>query len=170
MKVLRNDGDACVTVVELAPPTALAPSEPLPASAASLAYLSPESLLGFTPDPRVDLWALGVLLYRCAYGRLPFRATTPEELHRALERPVAVPATFSAETDLLLTGFFDRAFAHRSAVRFQSARTMGETFRALLEEAERISEDESPLAFHAGRPLGSLATIIPISMAARARS
>jgi len=108
-------------------------------------YASPETLLGFSPDERVDCWAFGVLLYRCAYGRLPFRARSPEELLAAFSRPAAVPDGFGESTDALLTGFFERCFAHRSASRFQSARTIGSTFAALVSEAQRISHD--PFSF-----------------------
>ncbi|MCB9495552.1 MAG: serine/threonine protein kinase [Fibrobacteria bacterium] len=44
-------------------------------------YMAPESLeAGTDPDHRVDLYALGVLLYRLVYGRLPFRGS----LHQVL--------------------------------------------------------------------------------------
>ena len=129
-----------------------------------LGYASPETLLGFSPDNRVDCWAFGVLLYRCAYGRLPFRASTEIELLSALSRPVTVPEAFGASTDALLAGFFERCFAHRSAARLSSARTMGATFGALVSEAQRISQD--PFSF---RPQRSHGVIVPITAGGRGR-
>ncbi len=114
-----------------------APAFPDPATG----YASPETLLGFAPDARVDCWAFGVLLYRCTYGQLPFRASHTDELLRALAFPIVVPVAFGGATDVLLSGFFERCFAHRSAARLSSARTIGATFAALLAEAARISGD-----------------------------
>jgi serine/threonine protein kinase len=129
-----------------------------------IGYGSPETLLGFTPDRRVDCWAFAVLLYRCAYGRLPFRARTSEELLSAVSRPLVVPEAFGPDTDALLVGFFERCFAHRSAVRLSCARAIGATFGALVSEAERISPD--PFSFRPQRPHG---VIVPISAAGRPR-
>ncbi|MEV4214394.1 serine/threonine-protein kinase [Micromonospora sp. NPDC049662] len=44
------------------------------------AYLAPEQLDGAPATPAADMYALGVLLYYCLSGRLPYRAQTPAEL------------------------------------------------------------------------------------------
>ncbi|MBI4860976.1 MAG: response regulator [Candidatus Riflebacteria bacterium] len=44
------------------------------------AYRPPEELLGEAADPRVDLYALGVLLFEMLTGRPPFRGATASEI------------------------------------------------------------------------------------------
>jgi Nif-specific regulatory protein len=46
----------------------------------SLAYIAPELFRGAKPDPRADLYSLGVLLYQNITGRLAFEGDTVTEL------------------------------------------------------------------------------------------
>lgn len=50
--------------------------------AGTLQYMAPEQLRGEMVDARVDLYALGCLLYRAVSGRHPFAASTPQEIIR----------------------------------------------------------------------------------------
>ena len=57
----------------------------------TLSYMSPEVLRGEGADYRSDLWALGVVLYEAASGRLPFEGRTGFELSSAILRELPKP-------------------------------------------------------------------------------
>jgi serine/threonine protein kinase len=52
----------------------------------TLPYMAPEILRGDDADHRSDLWALGVVLYKTASGRLPFEGRTGFEISAAIMR------------------------------------------------------------------------------------
>jgi serine/threonine protein kinase len=57
----------------------------------TLSYLAPEVLRGETADYRSDLWALGIVLYEAASGRLPFDGGTGFEISSAILRELPKP-------------------------------------------------------------------------------
>jgi serine/threonine protein kinase len=57
----------------------------------TLPYMAPEILRGEAADSRSDLWALGVVLYEAASGRLPFEGRTGFEISAAIMREVPNP-------------------------------------------------------------------------------
>jgi serine/threonine protein kinase len=57
----------------------------------TLPYMAPEILRGDPADYRTDLWALGVVLYEAASGRLPFEGRTGFEISSAIMREIPRP-------------------------------------------------------------------------------
>jgi serine/threonine protein kinase len=57
----------------------------------TLPYMAPEILRGEAADSRSDLWALGVVLYETASGRLPFGGRTGFEISSAIMREIQTP-------------------------------------------------------------------------------
>jgi serine/threonine protein kinase len=57
----------------------------------TLPYMAPEILRGDSADYRSDLWALGVVLYEAASGRLPFQGRTGFEISSAIMRELPTP-------------------------------------------------------------------------------
>lgn len=57
----------------------------------TLPYMAPEILRGDSADARTDLWALGVVLYELASGRMPFEGRTGFEISSAILREIPKP-------------------------------------------------------------------------------
>ncbi|KRX20109.1 Serine/threonine-protein kinase ULK3 [Trichinella nelsoni] len=67
----------------------------------SLLYMAPEMLLRQQFDPKADLWSVGVILYRCLYGRTPFIGNM-QSIRRQLQAvrgSVPLPTTVSLSVD-----------------------------------------------------------------------
>ncbi|MCO4760962.1 MAG: protein kinase [Myxococcales bacterium] len=94
-------------------------------------YMSPEQCRGEAVDPRSDIYAVGVMLYRCATGRLPFVSDQPLTLiYKHVSEAIPDPRTVSTHNisdtmaELLL-----RALAKDPNERFADAQQMRMAFR-----------------------------------------
>jgi serine/threonine-protein kinase len=117
------------------------------AVAGTLQYMPPEVLRGEPADARGDLWALGVVLYEMAAGRLPFAGNTGFEISSAIlrEPPAALPPRVPAG----LKAIIQRCLAKDPAQRYQRA---GEV-RAALEAVQSDSSVGLAAAGRKGLPL-----------------
>jgi serine/threonine protein kinase len=86
------------------------------------AYMSPEQAMGLAVDSRTDLYALGVLLYRMASGRMPFEAPTAASmlLAHATEAPTPV-LTLAPDTSPPLAALIMQLLQKEPAQRPASA-------------------------------------------------
>jgi len=99
----------------------------------SPAHMAPEQIEGGDVDARADVFGLGVLLYECMVGHLPFEGANPAQVLRRVldgrypeaqqERPL-VGAQWSK--------VLDRALAHAKNSRFADAGEMREAIAAEL--------------------------------------
>lgn len=91
-------------------------------------YMAPEQIRGEPVSPRTDLYAMGLILYQCAFGRYPWKyeGKTQFELYQTLlTEPPPIPKwATSAERR-----FFERALAKDPTDRFASAEEMLEALR-----------------------------------------
>src|SRR5918994_58944 len=91
----------------------------------TVAYMAPEQLLGGAIDHRVDLFALGVVLYEMVAGRLPFAGETITEVSdRILHDEPEALARFNYSTPHELEGIVRKALQKNPAFRYQSSREM----------------------------------------------
>jgi serine/threonine protein kinase len=85
----------------------------------TLPYMAPEILRGETADSRSDLWALGVVLYELASGRLPFAGRTGFEISSAIMREL--PNPLGPPVPPGLWGIIQRCLAKEPMQRYQRA-------------------------------------------------
>jgi serine/threonine protein kinase/tetratricopeptide (TPR) repeat protein len=85
-------------------------------------YLAPEQALGQDVDGRVDLYALGVMLYELTTGRLPFTADDPLAIiAQHLHAPVVPPRVHNKEIPPTLNALIVRLMSKRPEERPASA-------------------------------------------------
>lgn len=91
-------------------------------------YMSPEQARGVrTLDHRVDLYAVGVILYESLAGQLPFRADNYHALLQSILARDPLPLdTLVSDVDPRLVALVERALAKNPDDRFPSARAMWE--------------------------------------------
>jgi serine/threonine protein kinase len=110
-------------------------------------YMSPEQVDDVKAvDHRADIWALGVLAYRCLLGTLPFEGEGVGRVVLAIcSHPIPIPSERGPVPDGF-DAWFARACARDPAERYDSARRAG---RELVAVCEGQSPSESTPAFSA---------------------
>jgi eukaryotic-like serine/threonine-protein kinase len=92
-------------------------------------YMAPEQLLAHPIDPRTDLYALGVTLYECLAGVVPFEGNFGEVLLKVSTQPLPplrqkvsdVPADFAAA--------IEKALAREPDARYPDAQSFAQALR-----------------------------------------
>ncbi|HKO89653.1 MAG TPA: serine/threonine-protein kinase, partial [Polyangiaceae bacterium] len=102
-------------------------------------YMSPEQAEGAKViDHRTDIWALGVIAFRCLLGRLPFKGDNVGQLILSIcIQPLPVPSHFGEVPDGF-DAWFARICARRPGVRFESAKEAATALSALAEHASAL--------------------------------
>src|SRR5262249_20189920 len=87
------------------------------------AYMSPEQAAGRAPDPRSDLYSLGVILYELAAGKRPFEGNV-DALAQAHQRtpPPPLPRDLPANLRRVITRLLEK----HPATRFPTAKAVAQ--------------------------------------------
>jgi TolB-like protein len=128
----------------------------------TLSYLAPEQARGDALDGRVDLWALGVVLYQMLSGRMPFAGdSAPAVLYRILHATPDPVHLSGVGIPLELSRLVGRALMKDPADRYQSADEMLSDLRAYPRQS-----DSGATALPVDRRLPSIAVLAFSDMSA----
>jgi eukaryotic-like serine/threonine-protein kinase len=94
-------------------------------------HLPPEVLLGAAADARSDIWALGVVLYEMASGKVPFHGSSMVEL--AQEIRDGTPAPLSARVPVGIRAVIARCLAKDPNQRYRQGNEVRAAIESLLE-------------------------------------
>jgi serine/threonine-protein kinase len=125
-------------------------------------YMSPEQAAGKDLDHRVDVYALGIILYECLAGRVPFEGDTFMGVltqHLFAELPPIAEMNPNAEVSRELDLVIRKALAKDPADRYQDTEELAEAITCALDgRLSRATVKTPPSAF--GPP--SLSYLAPV--------
>jgi len=98
----------------------------------TVSYMAPEYIRTGKPDPRSDLFAVGVMLYEALSGRKPFSGdTTPTVLYKIVnEAPEPIETERLQGISPAIRSVMDRALCKNPDERFQTAEDLAKSLRA----------------------------------------
>ncbi len=99
-------------------------------------YMAPEQFRDAKHvDNRADIWGLGVILYECLTGRVPFRGPRFEDLERAIQSGVAPrPRTFRPDIPRSIEEACMKALARAPEGRHRTATALAEALEGTFAE------------------------------------
>lgn len=102
----------------------------------SPAHMAPEQIEGNDVDARADVFSLGVLLYECMVGHLPFEGSNPAQVLRRVLEGIYPPAEREKpDVGKKWSAIIDHALAHDVGERYGDAGAMRD---ALCDELKRL--------------------------------
>jgi serine/threonine protein kinase len=119
----------------------------------TIAYMSPELLRGEPATTRTDIWALGVLLFEMASGRLPFSGLTQTDVVSAVVRDTpALPTQVSPG----LRTIIQRCLAKEAGQRYGQAAAV----QAALEAVQSGTDELTPHAVEKTTAVASMSIAV----------
>jgi ABC-type transport system substrate-binding protein len=109
----------------------------------TVSYLSPEQVVGNTVDPRVDIYALGTVLYECIAGRTPFKGEMQAVLFRIVHEEPQPLSQLVQDLDPELEQLVHSCLAKEPQLRPQRAADLAAAlyrYRAKIADSARGAE------------------------------
>jgi len=109
------------------------------------AYIAPERVSGLDqPDPRQDLFSVGVVLFEMLVGSLPFPVRGVNQvLHQIVTEPAPDPCELNPPIPRTLADIVLRALEKDPARRYQSAAEFAAALAAYLQEAQKETRPDA---------------------------
>jgi serine/threonine-protein kinase len=120
----------------------------------TVSYMAPEYIRTGKPDPRSDLFAVGVMLYECLSGRKPFAGdTTPTVLYKIVnEAPDPIDTDRLKGISPAIRTVMDRALCKNPDERFQTAEDLAKALRAAKDPSWMGQLDDATTLLQAAAP------------------
>jgi serine/threonine-protein kinase len=109
-------------------------------------FMSPEQARGLRAvDHRTDLWSLGIIVFKCATGQLPFDGESLGDLLvRICTSPIPVPSSLAPHLPPELDAWMLRALDREPEQRFQSATELADSLGAVAGLSFRSQDAITP--------------------------
>jgi serine/threonine-protein kinase len=134
-------------------------------------YLAPEQIRDTTTDRRVDVFALGIVLYVLTVGAHPFEGRGPlATLYNITQEPVTPPSTFRKDYPEELEGVILRCLEKDRARRFAAGGPVWALESSIPSDLRRTDQDVAvfgPLAGDLGACAGARSETPPTPAASR---
>ncbi|MCB9078867.1 MAG: serine/threonine protein kinase [Anaerolineaceae bacterium] len=109
----------------------------------TMAYAAPEQIQNSKIDARIDIYALGIVLYQLLTGELPFPGETPSDFIMARLKTLPVPLlTANPHVPAIFAPMLDKALAYQPDSRYRS---MDEFTRDLQQAYAELSTSKLSL-------------------------
>ncbi len=140
----QSSGETHVKIVDFGISKAINPEKSIPLSitqsnttVGTPHYMSPEQARGDAIDPRSDIWALGVVMFECLTGQLPFDGDNYNNQILAVVTEAHEPAA-SLGVEPGLSDIIDRCLQKDREDRYESAAAMLEALREYAESHQHL--------------------------------
>ena len=131
----------------------------------TVSYMAPEYIRTGKPDPRSDLFAVGVMLYEALSGRKPFAGdTTPTVLYKIVnEPPEPIETEKLAGISPTIRAVLERALCKNPDERYQTAEDLAKALRAAKDPTFMGQVEQATTQLQASAPTAAAPVAIPTS-------